>query len=117
MFVYRVTKSIAREILQDVINEACRDCVLRYLDDVIETHVTDIEARLQGERFLLDFEDEFLTEIVTDVVKAKNCEEECLQIVQEVIREDLPSVAEEMLIHSGAKIAFSQYKQVAQVIT
>jgi len=75
-----------------------------------------MESRLYTEILLLDIEKEFVTEIATAVLNSKMHEKECNVIIEETLQRELPSLAEEVLIHSGAKHAFSQYKQIAQVI-
>ena len=64
---------------------------------------------------LIDFEKEFLAEIAESVINNKIQKQECSSILEEVLKSDLHSLAEEVLIHCGANHAFSQYKEIAQV--
>ena len=110
----KISKSIGSDILLEVIKEYCYVSVTDCLDDIIKSHSSEMEMRLSAEIYLLDFEKEFITEIVETVMDHELYEQECSVILEEVIVSETSTVARDVLIHSGAKQAFSHYKQISQ---
>ena len=99
-----------------MIHEASQITVSDCLDDLIKNHYLEIESRLTAEHFLWDLVSDFLSEIVQESIELQCFGEELMSILEEVIKQEVEVVVKEALTDYGARYAFSQYKQISQVV-
>lgn len=116
IILFRASKAVARQILDEVVREASQITVDECLNDLIQDHSHEIRSRLTAEYLMLDVINEFLYEIGREVVDMKYNEEEFSSVLEEVVQQELREVVKEALTDCGARHAFSQYKHMTQVL-
>nr|CAB3262743.1 uncharacterized protein LOC100182582 [Phallusia mammillata] len=110
----RFCKEISSNLVNDVLEEECYKSVIDFYDDLIFNHQKETKEKNHSEEIFTDLESEILEEVANDVIESCICGEVCMSIIHEVVCEEASLVAKDVLMHYGARIAFSQYKHITK---
>lgn len=91
--------------------------MIGFYDDLIVDHrKKSDQSQIAKEIFSL-LESEILEEIADEVFESFVCGEICMSIIHELVCDEALSVINDVLMHYGARVAFSQYRHITKVGT
>ena len=115
LFVFRLCKEIAVELIDEVLKQECYHSVIEFYDDLIAKHREKVDLYHVASNLFAQLEIEAVKEATEDIWIGCLCGEACSSLVHDVLMEELSTVAEEVLMHYGVRLALSQFKQISKV--